>query len=201
MTISFSKISKMQSIVMIVLSGMIVSSFFSALISLIKTVADAETELPSIVYWLMGSMTSASYEKLLIGIPFMLIGILTIVLTKWKLNIISLSDDEAHSLGVNVRRFRFIILIATTLITASAVSMCGQIGWVGLLVPHLSRMIVGNNTKVLVPLSISLGALFMLIVDIFARTILPMEIPLSIITAIIGTPFFAFLVYKSGGKW
>ena len=201
MTIGISKISKKPSIVMIVLSGMIVQSFFSALISLIKTIADTDTQLPSIVYWLMGSMASANYDKLQIGVVTLLIGIIGLYFIKWRLNIIELSEDEANSLGVNVRKMRILILGFSTLITASAVSMCGQIGWIGLLVPHLARMLVGNDNSKVVPVSISLGAVFMLIVDTLARSILPMEIPLSIITAIIGTPFFAFLVHKSGGKW
>lgn len=201
MTVQFSKIAKNQNIVMIVLSGMIVSSFFQALISLVKTLADSDTKLPSIVYWLMGSMTTASYQKLAIGLPFIIIGISIIFIVKWKLNIIALSEDEACSLGINVKKLRLVLLGASTLITSSAVSMCGQIGWIGLIIPHLSRMIVGNNNTKVVPLSISLGIIFMLVVDTFARTMAPIEIPLSIITSLLGTPFFAFLIAKSGGKW
>lgn len=200
-TIMLSKISKNQSLIMVILSGMVVSSFFSALVSLMKTVADPESQLQSIVYWLMGSMVSASFDKLWIGAIFILAGVLVIYLIRWRLNIVSLSDDEAKSLGLPVKKFRLIILICSTLITASAVSMCGTIGWIGLLVPHLCRMLVGNNNVYLVPLSMSFGATFMIIVDTVARTMTPAEIPLSIITSLIGAPFFALLISKSGGKW
>lgn len=200
MTIQFSKIAKSQSIVMVVLSGMIVSSFFSALVSLVKTVADTDTQLPSIVYWLMGSMTTASYDKLFVSLFFIIIGVVIIYCTKWKLNILSLTEDESESLGVDVKKFRLLILMSSTLITAASVAMCGQIGWIGLLVPHLARILVGNNTVKVVPLAISMGAVFMLLVDTFARTISQTEIPLSIITSLLGTPFFAFLISRSGGK-
>lgn len=200
-TISLSKLSKTQSLIMVILSGMVVSSFFSAMVSLMKTVADPESQLQSIVYWLMGSMVSANFERLGISAVFIIAGSITIYLIRWRINIISLSDDEATSLGISVKLFRGIILISSTLITASSVSMCGTIGWVGLLVPHLCRMLVGNNNVHLVPLSMSFGATFMLIVDTTARSLTPAEIPLSIITSLIGAPFFALLIAKSGGKW
>lgn len=144
-TLLLSKLSKNQSLIMVILSGMVVSSFFSAMVSLMKTIADPESQLQSIVYWLMGSMVSASFEKLRVGGVFILIGVITIYLVRWRLNIVSLSEDEAKSLGLPVKKFRFILLAASTLITASAVSMCGTIGWIGLLVPHLCRILVGSN--------------------------------------------------------
>lgn len=201
LTVGLSKISKNSGIVMIVLSGMVVSALFSALISLLKTIADTDSQLPSIVYWLMGSMVSASYERLYLGATCIALGTGVVFFTRWRLNIISLSEEEATSLGVSVKGYRILMLASTTLITAAAVSMCGQIGWVGLLIPHLSRMIVGSNNLHVVPLSISFGATFMIVVDTMARTLTPTEIPLSILTAMIGTPFFAFLIWKSGGKW
>ena len=200
-TYRLSQLSKKQSIVMIVLSGMIVTSFFSALVSLLKTIADTDTELPSIVFWLMGSMAASNYRSLLAGLPFIFVGICLIYLLRWKLNILQLSEEEATSMGVNVKGLRMLMVSSSALVTASAVSMCGQVGWIGLLVPHLSRMIVGSNNKYLIPVAISLGGSFMLIIDTLARTVSPTEIPLSIITAIIGTPFFAYLMYKSGGLW
>ena len=201
MTYKLSKLSKNQSIVMIVLSGMIVASFFSALVSLLKTIADTDTQLPSIVFWLMGSMSAANYKSLLAGLPFMLTGIITIYLLRWKLNVLQLSEDEAKSMGINVTSMRMIIIGSCALITASSVSMCGQIGWIGLLVPHLCRMIIGSNNKYLIPITICMGACFLLIIDTLARTISPTEIPLAILTAIIGAPFFAYLINKTGGSW
>ncbi len=201
MTYKLSQLGKNRNIVMIVLSGMIVASFFSALVSLLKTLADTDTQLPSIVYWLMGSMASANYRSLLSGLPFMLVGITFVYIVRWKLNLLQLSEDEARSMGINVNMMRILVMGSSTLITASVVAMCGQVGWIGLLVPHLSRMIVGANNKYMVPVAISFGACFMLVIDTLARTVSPTEIPLSILTAIIGTPFFAYLIYKTGGAW
>lgn len=200
-TYKLSRLSGNRGIVMIVLSGMIVSSFFSALISLLKTLADTDTQLPSIVYWLMGSMAAANYNVLLVGLPFILIGIAVIYMMRWKINLLQLTEDEARSMGIKVGHMRVIIMGSATLITAAVVSMCGQVGWIGLLVPHLSRMIIGSNNKYMIPVSISFGACFMVIIDTLARTVSPMEIPLSILTAIIGTPFFAYLIYRTGGAW
>lgn len=200
-TYMISKIQGKTTILMVVLSGMVTSSFFQALISLIKYVADPETKLPAITYWLMGSMASVSYKTIATGIPFILIGVIVIYLLRWRLNILALSEDEAKTMGVKVSRLRWIVILAATLVTASAVSMCGQVGWIGLLIPHISRMLVGTNHKRVVPVSISLGASYMIIIDTFARSIVATEIPLSILTALIGAPVFAYLLRKTGGGW
>ncbi|WP_294372964.1 iron ABC transporter permease [uncultured Clostridium sp.] len=200
-TYMISKIQGKTTILMVVLSGMVTSSFFQALISLIKYVADPETKLPAITYWLMGSMASVSYKTIATGIPFILIGVIIIYLLRWRLNILALSEDEAKTMGVKVSRLRWIVILAATLVTASAVSMCGQVGWIGLLIPHISRMLVGTNHKRVVPVSISLGASYMIIIDTFARSIVATEIPLSILTALIGAPVFAYLLRKTGGGW
>lgn len=200
-TYMISKIQGKTTILMVVLSGMVTSSFFQALISLIKYVADPETKLPAITYWLMGSMASVSYKTIATGIPFILIGVIVIYLLRWRLNILALSEDEAKTMGVKVSRLRWIVILAATLVTASAVSMCGQVGWIGLLIPHISRMLVGTNHKRVVPVSISLGASYMIVIDTFARSIVATEIPLSILTALIGAPVFAYLLRKTGGGW
>ncbi|MBR6459908.1 MAG: iron ABC transporter permease [Actinomycetaceae bacterium] len=183
----------------IVLSGIMIGSLFSALISLIKYVADEESQLPAITYWLMGGLDKANYKSLLLGAPVIIAGILLFMLIRWRMNLLPLSDDEAKASGVNIRTLRVVTVIAATAITASAVSMCGQVGWVGLLIPHMSRMIFGNNHLAIVPASVSLGAAFMIIVDTTARSISAAEIPVSILTAIIGAPFFIVLMRRSGG--
>lgn len=190
-----------SSIVMIVLAGMVISAVFEALVSLLKYIADPEDELPVITYWLMGSMSRATYNNLLMGIPFILAGTLIIFVLRWRLNILSLNDDEASSLGTNIQLMRMVFILASSMITASCVSMCGQVGWVGLLVPHIARMIGGNNNCSVIPLSISLGAFFMIIMDTFARAATAAEIPISILTAIIGAPVFIILLRKTGGAW
>ncbi|AEE16654.1 FecCD family ABC transporter permease [Treponema brennaborense] len=189
------------SIVMVVLSGMVVSALFQALVSLLKYLADPEDQLPAITYWLMGSMAGASYRNLVLGLPFIGIGVVTLFLLRWRLNILSLSEDEAKSLGVNLPLLRFCVIASSSLITASCVSMCGQVGWVGLLVPHITRMISGSNNKSVVPFCISLGAVFMLVMDTAARSMSAAEIPLSILTAVIGAPFFISLLRKTGGTY
>lgn len=200
-TYNISKLKGKSSIVMIVLGGMVVSSIFQAFVSLAKYLADPQDKLPSITYWLMGSMSAASYDTLLLGGPFIIIGIVLIFTLRWRLNILSLNEDEAKSMGINLKFMRVIIIVAASLITSACVSMCGQVGWIGLLIPHIARMIMGSNNKTVIPFSICMGAVFMLIIDTFARSATSAEIPLSILTAIIGAPFFISLLRKTGGAW
>lgn len=200
-TFLIGRSSRRGSIVMIVLAGLVVSSVFEALVSLMKYVADPQDELPVITYWLMGSMSRANYKNLVMGIPFIVIGIIIIFALRWRLNILSFNEDEARSLGVNVKILRVAFILASSMITASCVSMCGQVGWVGLLVPHISRMMRGNNNCKVIPVSISLGAFFMIVIDTFARSATASEIPISILTAIIGAPVFIVLLKKTGGSW
>ena len=186
-----------RSMVYLVLAGTIASSLFNAVGSLLKYTADPQDKLPEITYWLMGSFTSASYQKILIGCPLILAGIAVIYLLRWRLNILSLSDDEARASGINIKQTRMLFILASTLITASAVSMCGQVGWIGLLIPHCARMLVGSNNRYVVPVSLSLGASFMILIDTLSRTISIIELPLSILTAIIGAPVFISLLNKT----
>ena len=186
-----------RSMVYLVLAGTIASSLFNAVGSLLKYTADPQDKLPEITYWLLGSFTSASYQKILIGCPLIVAGIIIIYLLRWRLNILSLSDDEARASGINIKQTRMLFIVASTLITASAVSMCGQVGWIGLLIPHASRMLVGSNNRYVVPLSLSLGASFMILIDTLSRSISIIELPLSILTAIIGAPAFIFLLNKT----
>lgn len=197
-TCRLSSLRGNTNLVMLILSGIMVSAIFQALLSVLKYIADPNDQLPSITYWLLGSMSAINVKNLTLGLPFILTGIIILVILKWKLNILTLSDDEAKSLGMNLKAARFFIILASSMITASCVSMCGQIGWVGLLIPHISRMLAGNNNKYALPLSIGLGAPFMLIIDTVARTLSAAEIPVSIITALIGAPLFVILLRKTG---
>ena len=183
----------------IVLAGIMMGSLFNALVSLIKFMADEESQLPAITYWLMGGLHNAAFETLLLGAPPILMGIVILYLLRWRMNLLPLSEDEAKSSGVNMGILRAITICCATLMTASCVSMCGQVGWVGLLVPHMCRMKFGSNHLSLLPASISLGAAFMIVVDTVARSASAQEIPVSILTAIIGAPFFIILMRKSGG--
>ncbi len=199
-TLWISKNSTSQSkVVMIVLSGIVVSALFKALVSAIKYIADPNDTLPAITYWLMGSMNGANYRTLLFGLPLIIIGVLIIYFLRWRLNIISLSEDEANSLGGHVHLVRLLLMGSATVVTASCISMCGAVGWVGLLIPHVSRIVLGSNNKKVIPASMSLGASFLMIVDTLARSMSASEIPLSILTALIGAPFFIVLLKRIGG--
>ena len=183
----------------IVLAGIMMGSLFTALVSLVKFAADEESQLPAITYWLMGGMNNADYPTLLLGAPAVIIGIAVLFVLRWRMNLLPLSEDEARSSGVNIGVLRGITVVCATMITASCVSMCGQVGWVGLLIPHMCRMKFGSNHLSLVPASISFGAAFLILVDTVARSASAQEIPISILTAIIGAPFFILLMRKTGG--
>lgn len=185
------------SILFLVLSGVMISSLFNALSSLLKYTADPMDKLPQITYWMMGSFTGASYRKLLIGSPMILIGTVLIYLLRWQFNILSLSEDEARASGIHLKRMRILLVLAITMITASSVSMCGQVGWVGLLIPHCARMMTGSNNRLVIPMSISLGASFLILIDTLSRTLTVIELPLSVLTAILGAPFFILLLKRS----
>lgn len=186
-----------RSMVFLVLAGVIISALFNALGSLLKYTADPQDKLPEITYWLMGSFSSAGYKKILIGSPLILVGIAIIYLLRWRLNILSLSEDEARASGINIQKTRMLFILASTMITASAVSMCGQVGWIGLLIPHCARMLVGSNNRYVIPVSISLGASFMVLIDTMSRSISIIELPISILTAIVGAPVFISMLKRN----
>ena len=183
----------------VVLGGIMIGSLFNALISFVKFAADEESKLPSITYWLMGGLDKANFKSLAMGAPPIVLGILILYLLRWRMNLLPLSEDEIRSSGVNIRMLRGTVVLCATFMTASCVSMCGQVGWVGLLIPHMCRMKFGTNHLSLLPASVSLGAVFMVIVDTVARSLTAAEIPVSILTAIVGAPFFIVLMRRSGG--
>ncbi|WP_144789066.1 iron ABC transporter permease [Lysinibacillus fusiformis] len=188
-------------IFMFVLAGVVTSALFNALISLTKFMADPEEKLPAITYWLMGSLGTATYKDLSIGGPLIGIGIVILYLLRWRLNILTLPEDEAKSMGIPVARLKWLVILGATLITAASVAVAGIVGWVGLIIPHVARMLVGNNNQFVLPLSVAIGSIYLLIIDNLARSLTATEIPLSILTAIIGAPFFAYLLRRSGGGW
>lgn len=201
LAISMGKASKGTGTLVFVLSGIIVSSIFTALTSLVKYVADPYDELPAIVFWLMGSLATVRYGDLLYILLPMFIGALVLFLLRWRINILALGDEEAKSLGMNVEKMRLVIIVCATLLTSAAVSISGVIGWVGLVVPHISRMIVGPNYSRLLPMSMVIGASFMLLVDDLSRTIVATEIPLGILTSLVGAPLFAYLIQRGRMGW
>lgn len=178
----------------IILSGIMISSLFTSLVSFIKYVADVEQTLPNITFWLMGSLASTTYKKLIIGVIPMIVGMVILYLYRYKIFLLSLSEYEIETLGINLKKIRIVTIICSTMITSAAVSLCGLVGFVGLVIPHLVRIIFGDNYKTLIPWSISLGAVYLTIIDTFARSLTGGEIPISILTSIIGVPFFIFLM-------
>lgn len=183
-----------NSILMLVLGGIISSSLFSALLSLIKYIADPYDSLPSIVYWLMGSLAYTEMSNILSLAPFMLISILILIIYSKHLNILSLGEDEANTLGVDVKKTRFLIIFFATLLSALSVSLAGVIGWIGLVIPHLSRFLVGSNHTILIPFSAIFGSVFLLLIDTISRTSFEVEIPLGILTSLIGIPIFILVL-------
>ncbi|MBU3181113.1 FecCD family ABC transporter permease [Clostridium psychrophilum] len=188
-------------ILVLILTGMVVQALFTSFISLTKYVADPDSKLPAITFWLMGGLSSITMNDIKIILIPMLLGLIPLMLVRWKLNVLSFGDEEAQSMGIDTNKVRTITIICATLLTASTVSICGMIGWVGLVIPHLARMIVGPNYKVLLPASLLVGGIFMLGVDDVARCMFAMEIPLGILTAMIGAPVFIYLLLKGKRGW
>lgn len=180
----------------LILGGIIVSSLFSSGTSYVKLVADPNDQLPRITYWLMGSLTEASLKQVGFAVIPMLIGIIPLLLLRWRINILTLGDEEARSIGVDTKRVRTIVIICSTLITAASVSVSGMIGWVGLVVPHFARRMIGNNYMRLLPMTMIVGAAFLLAVDDISRNLTAQEIPLGILTSLIGAPFFIYLITR-----
>lgn len=200
LTYFMARIRRQVTALSLVLSGIIISAFFNALISVMKYVADTETQLPAITYWLLGSFASTTYQHVLTIVFPVVAGILLLLAMGYKINILSLGDEEAHILGINPVRSRVIVIAAATLITASCVTVTGIVGWVGLVIPHIARMLVGPDHSKLLPASMLIGASFMALVDLVARTVSPSEIPVGILTALVGAPFFALLFRKTQGE-
>ena len=186
--------------IMLVLGGVIVSSIFASLISLIKYVADPYQELPAIVFWLMGSLATARYEDLITATPPIVIGSIGLVCLRWRINVLSMGDREAHALGINTQFTKGVVIVCASVATAGAVSVCGVIGWIGLIIPHIGRMIVGNDNHILIPVSFSIGACFLVLIDIMGRIITGAEIPIGILTSLFGGPFFIYLLKKTKGR-
>lgn len=187
-----------RQILALILSGIVVGSLFTAATSLVKLVADPTDQLPAITYWLMGSLAATGQTTLLFSACLMSAGLAPLFLSRWKINVLTLGDEEAWALGVNARRLRLIIVFCASLITAAAVSVSGIIGWVGLVVPHMARRLVGNDYRYLMPASMLLGAAFLPLVDDVARNATASEIPIGILTAFIGAPFFLYLITAKG---
>lgn len=180
----------------LVLAGILLGNLFQAGTSFLKYVADPYEKLPAITFWLMGDLSSVQKSDFWLAFWPVLISLIPLMVIRWKINVLTLGDEEAQCLGVNVRLLRLIVISCSTILTATAVSVGGMIGWVGLVVPHLARMIVDPDYKVLLPTATVMGACYLLVVDDLARLLAAVEIPLGILTAFVGAPFFLYLILR-----
>lgn len=194
------RIFKSQSTLILVLAGIVMSGFMQSVLGLLKYIADPEEELPTIVYWQLGSLAKVSWQALLPLLPALFIALFLLFLLRWRLNLLSLSTSELYTLGSRYRLERSLILLLATLLTASSVCLSGTIGWLGLVIPHAARLVTGHNNARVVPFAAILGAVFLVVVDTLARTISVGEIPLSILTGFIGTPLFVWLIVRKRVK-
>lgn len=201
LTYLLARVYQTTPVLMLVLSGVVVAAFFSALLSGAKYLADPDSKLPAITYWLLGSLNSASLRSLATALPPIVVGSAGLLLVRWKLNLLAMGDEEARALGIRTELLKGIVIVCTTLITAAAVSVCGIVGWVGLVIPHVARMLVGPDHRILLPATLCIGASYLLVIDDVARTATAGEIPLGILTAVIGAPFFAYLLRRTSGAW
>ena len=183
-------------VVNLLLSGIMISSLFSAGTSYIKLVADPTNQLPAITYWLMGSLSGTRMQDVAFALLPMAAGLIPLLLLRWRINLLTLDEEEARSMGVNATALRLAVILCATVLTAASVSVSGMIGWVGLVIPHLSRKLVGNDCRRLLPAAMLLGAIFLLLVDNVSRNLLAVEIPIGILTAFIGAPFFIYLMTR-----
>lgn len=183
-------------VVNLLLAGIMISSLFSSGTSYIKLVADPSDQLPAITYWLMGSLSGTRGEDVLFALLPMAAGLIPLLLLRWRINLLTLGEEEARSIGVNTRALRLVVIVCATVLTAASVAAAGMIGWVGLVIPHLSRKLVGSDCRRLLPASALLGAAFLLLVDDISRNLLAVEIPIGILTAFVGAPFFLYLMTR-----
>jgi iron complex transport system permease protein len=187
-------------VVTILLSGVIVSALFQALLSLVEFFANPYA-LQSLIFWLMGSLAQAEWKDLGLTLPVIGVGVTVLILLRWRMNVLSLGDDEARALGVNVKREKIAVIVLAALTTAAATAVTGVISWVGLIVPHLVRMAVGADNRKVIPLSAAYGACLLIVADDIARSVASFEIPIGILTSVVGIPFFIVLLKKSGKIW
>ncbi|MBP1625640.1 MAG: transporter permease [Holophagaceae bacterium] len=201
LSLFIARIYQVRSTLMLVLGGIISGAFFTALVSIVKTLADPYTQLPNITFWLMGNLTLADRSTILrMGVPILL-GILGLLLLSRQLNALSMGDEEARSLGVHVEWIRALVILLATLISTLTVVLGGIIGWVGLIIPHTARMLIGPNNETLLPVSALLGASYLLLVDDLSRTLFTVEVPIGIVTSLVGIPFFMLVMKNARKGW
>lgn len=188
-------------VLVLVLAGVVVGALAGSIVSLLKVLADPYDQLPAMTFWLLGSLAGTSAADLAGAVPSVLVGLVPLALLRWRIDVLALGDEEAKALGVEAGRLRIIVVAAATLITATAVAISGQIGWIGLVIPHIARMLVGPGFARLLPAAMLLGGAYLLVVDTLARSLATVETPLGILTALLGAPFFLWLLARGRTGW
>lgn len=201
LTYTLSSRIRHDPILVLVLAGILMGTLFSSATSLLKYLADPYDKLPAITFWLMGSLAATTTRDLYAALGPVLLGVVPLYLLRWRLNVLSLGEDEARALGLDTARLRLVVILCSTLVTSATVAVSGMIGWIGLVIPHLARMVVGPNYRELLPASICIGSAYLLLVDDLARILASVEIPLGILTSFIGAPFFLYLLFQARRGW
>ncbi|MDR1634802.1 MAG: iron ABC transporter permease [Bifidobacteriaceae bacterium] len=200
LVMAMGRIRASSPILTIVLGGIVVSAFFNALVSLVTYLADPYTTLPSITFWLMGSLAAATWTKLWLAAVPIAIGLTVVMALRWRIDVLSLGDEDSRALGLNPTRLRWVLIVAVSMMTAATVASSGVIGWVGLVIPHLVRLMLGPDHRTLIPASFLLGGTYLLVVDLLSRSMTASEVPVGILTAILGAPFFVYLLITQTRK-
>lgn len=200
LTTSITKLLKSDSTAILVLSGVIVSGLMRSVLGMLKYAMDTETQLPTITYWELGSLSDMTLQKILPIAPTMVISMAILLAMRWQFNLLSLGDSEARSLGVNVKVVRGVTVACATLLTSCAVCLSGTIAWVGLVIPHLGRLFTGPDNVRLTPVVVFMGAMFLIAIDTAARSLSGVEIPLSILTGLIGAPIFIAMIFRQRAR-
>ncbi len=193
-----SRVSRINATLAMILAGMMIGSLFTSCTSFVKLVADTEQTLPAITYWLMGSLVSIKPQDVAFAIVPIIAGSVPLFLLKWRMNLLTVGEEEAQAMGINTRALRLVVIVCATLLTASSVAISGMIGWVGLVIPHFCRMIFGYDYRKIIPAAALFGATFLMVVDNIARLATTAEIPLGILTSFVGAPIFVYLILKGG---
>jgi iron complex transport system permease protein len=197
MSVGLSRAISIKPVIVLVLAGMVVLSFFNALLMVVKYYSDPYDELPGIIFWVMGSLSRVTWDNVLTIAPFTITGVTLFILFSFRLNILSLGDVQAKALGMNPAVFRMILITASSFMVAVSVATCGQISWIGLVIPHMARALVGPEHERMIPVTAIMGGIFLLLADSLARSVSSAEIPVGIITALTGAPIFGYFMYKN----
>ena len=200
MALAIARVVAVKPVLVLVLAGLVVLSVFNSSITLLKFLSDPYNELPAIVFWIMGSVSRAEWKDLYTALPLVCGGLIIVGLLRYKLNVLSLGDLQTKSIGLNPGVYRILLIAVSSVMVAVSVSTCGQICWIGLVIPHIARTLVGPNHEIMIPVTALIGGIFLLLADTLARTLTMAELPISVVTAFSGAPIFAYLLYRNRGS-